>query len=85
MQVRQTEWWLFVEPELRKKSAGDDPGLGQVPAAREMGASPSLVMPAAALWTLVIHPDMWQIEHILLVPVALGFHLGSSRAASGQQ
>jgi hypothetical protein len=81
MQVRQTEWWLFVEPELASLVI---PGLGQLLQGK-WGRALLWFMPAAAIWTLVIHPDMWQIEHILLVPVALGFHLGSSRAASGQQ
>ena len=81
MQVRQTEWWWFVEPELASLVI---PGLGHLLQGRWVRAL-LWFLPAAALWTLVIHPDSWQIEYILLVPVALGFHIGSSRAASEQR
>jgi hypothetical protein len=81
MQVRRTEWWLFVEPELASLVI---PGLGQLLQGKWIRALLWFV-PAAALWTLVIHPNTWEIGMILLVPVALGFHIGSSRAASGQQ
>ena len=81
MQVRQTEWWWFVEPELASLVI---PGLGHLLQGRWVRAL-LWFLPAAALWTLVIHPDSWQIEYILLVPVALGFHIGSSRAVSEQR
>ena len=81
MQVRRTEWGWFIEPELASLVI---PGMGQLLQGRWVRAL-LWFLPAAALWTLVIHPDSWQIEYILLVPVALGFHIGSSRAASGQR
>jgi hypothetical protein len=78
MQVRRTEWWLFVEPELASLAI---PGLGHLLQGKWFRAL-LWFLPAAALWMLVIHPDSWQIELILLVPVALGFHIGSSQAVS---